>query len=133
MKNKEIKETLELYYNLLTPRPIRKQLALLENAIENITQQKFNISETKKPATDRDIIECIQESYSLIYCMMNGLKYETFDIREHLKKDKYFDWIVEYKMEHFSNEIFQELGMELVEKNNEGFIVRDVDKKGSVI
>lgn len=133
MKNKEIKETLELYYNLLTPRPIRKQLALLENAIENITQQKFNISETQKPVTDRDIIECIQESYSLIYCMMNGLKYETFDIREHLKKDKYFDWIAEYKMEHFSNEIFQELGMELVEKNNEGFIVRDVDKKGSVI
>lgn len=133
MKNKEIKETLELYYNLLTPKPIKKQLALLENAIENIFQQKFNISEITKPTTDREIIECIQESYSLIYCMINGLKYETFDIREHLKKDRYFNWIAEYKMEHFSSEIFQELGLELVEKNDKGFIVRDKDNKGGTV
>lgn len=128
-RGKEIQETLKLYYDLLTPRPIKEQLDLLEQAIENITKQKFDLKARMKPTTDRDILECVQESYSFIYCLLNGIEYETFDIRQHLKKDRYFDWIAEYKMEHFSKEIFQELGLEIVDKNKKGFIVRDTTPK----
>jgi hypothetical protein len=124
---KEVKEVLDSYYTLLTPRPLREQLELLESAISNIMKSKFDIG--MKPATDRDVLECIQEAYSFIYCLLNGIEYETFDIRQHLKKDKYFEWIAEYKIEHFSNEIFQELGMEIVSKNKKGFVVRDVTPK----
>lgn len=123
-KEQEIKETLKLYYDLLTTKTIQQQLQLLQLAILNITQNQFDMREITNPITDRGIIEAIQEAYGFIYCMINGLKYETFDIREHLKKDRYFDWIANYKMEYFADEIFQELGLQLVEKNKKGFVVK---------
>ncbi|MEG1344933.1 MAG: hypothetical protein RSD14_05495 [Clostridia bacterium] len=128
---KEIQETLKLYYDLLTPRPLREQLDLLEQAIENITKQKFDLKARMKPTTDREILECIQEAYSLIYCLTNNLEYATFEAREHLD-DRYLSWIAEYKMEHFSKEIFQELGMEIIEKNKKGFVVRDTTPKNKL-
>lgn len=123
---KEVKEVLDSYYTLLTPRPLKEQLELLESAISNIMESKFDIG--IKPTTDRDILECIQEAYSLIYCLINNLEYATFEAREHLE-DRYLNWVAEYKMEHFSKEIFQELGMEIIEKNKKGFVVRDVTPK----
>lgn len=123
---KEVKEVLDSYYTLLTPRPLKEQLELLESAISNIMESKFDIG--IKPTTDRETLECIQEAYSLIYCLSNDLEYATFDARQHLD-DRYLSWISEYKMEHFSKEIFQELGMEIIEKNKKGFVVRDVTPK----
>lgn len=73
---KEVKEVLDSYYTLLTPRPIKEQL-------------------------------------------------------EHLE-DRYLNWVAEYKMEHFSKEIFQELGMEIVKKNKKGFVVRDTTPKNKL-
>lgn len=123
---KEVKEVLDSYYTLLTPRPLKEQLELLESAISNIMKSKFDIG--MKPTTDRDILECIQEAYSFIYCLTNNLEYATFEARKHLD-DKYFQWIAEYKMEHFSKEIFQELGLEIVSKNKKGFVVRGATPK----
>lgn len=128
-REKEIQETLKLYYDLLTPKPIREQLDLLEQAIENIIKHKFTLREEIKPTTDREIVDLIQETYSFIYCLTKGIEYETFDVREHLKKDEYFQWIANYKIEHFADEILREYGLELLERSEKGFLVRDTTPK----
>lgn len=128
MEREEI--TMDFYFRELAPRPIRDQLLLLNLNIKNIT--KTDIVDFKA-TTDREVIDCIQEAYSFIYCLVHKLEYETFDVGDYLEKDRYFQWIANYKMEHFADEIFQELGFELVEKIDEGYIVRDAAPKGKMI
>lgn len=111
--------------DFLTRQPLNKQLELWEKTLESMTGLKYSLREVLNPKTDRDILECIQETYSVIFCIENRLDYKTFDVRRYLDKDKYFSWIADYKVEHFSSEILQELGIELLRKTEKGFIVRD--------
>lgn len=122
----EIKKTLEMYFKMLHTKQLKEQLDILHQAINNITGSNFNVIDAVKPTTDRDILECIQESYSLIYCLIYNLEYTNFRVTPKiLKEDRYFNWIADYKVEHFASEIFEDLGMEVVEKRKDGFVVKD--------
>lgn len=90
----------------------------------------FKVEELK---TDRDLIECIQEGYSMLYCITHGIDYKTFDVTEYMGNDNFFDWIAEYKFNHFKEEIFSELGLELVDRVPNGVIVRDKEKTSQFI
>lgn len=119
-----IQECLDEYYKVLSVKAIDTQLGILSNIIKN----EFGFDYPTKNITDREKLEIIQEMYSLIYCFVKGLDYISFDVKGH-SEDKYFNWIAEYKMEHFSKEIFQELGFEIVEKTNKNIKIRDVIPK----
>lgn len=120
MSKDKIQDCLNEYYKVLSVKTLEVQLEMLKNIIKNEFGFDFPVTNT----TDREKLEIIQEMYSLIYCFVKGLDYKTFDIRGHLN-DKYFDWIAEYKYENFSKEILKEFGMELIEKNEKGLVVRD--------
>lgn len=123
---KETKEVLERYYNLLIRKPLEEQLEILEMAIERMTGTEFRMKEELKPGNDREILESIQATYSIMFCLLNGINYRNFDIRRYIKEDKYFDWILTYKVEHFSKEILEEMGIEIVRRTDKGIIVRDI-------
>lgn len=123
--SKTIKDVLDWYYYNLPEMKLIYQLEVLKDIAKKFTGVEFDFQDTKD---DRETLEVIQEVYSFIYCVLKGLEYGTFKAWEHLEEDKYLNWIAEYKMEHFSEEIFKEFGLEIVEKSDKGIKVLDKGK-----
>lgn len=97
-----------------------------------ITQDKynppFNFNELKN---DRDKLELVIEQYKFIKYLLTGNKgsYEKYleqlEQYEVFSKDKAIMTMIDYKIARFSNEIFKEMGIEVVDRIDQGFIVRN--------
>lgn len=113
--------------------PLKELYYALMEITEALFVQKIDIFDITNIA-DRDLIECIQEFYSLVFCRLEKIKYdEKFNAGKYIETDAFFKWIVDYKMKHFAKEILAENGMELVEKKGNGFIVRDLLPQTDII
>lgn len=118
------KETLKIRTEKLKGKPLKEIYIELSKMVEEIAKMKapFEVEEIE---TDRDMFECIQEAYSFLYCIINGYDYKTLDVVEHMDKDDFFKWLVNYKINHFGKDILKELGYELVDVVPEGYIIRE--------
>lgn len=126
---KETIELFEIYKKQLINKPLDEIYTDLCDFLEKGMgfTVPFKLQDLK---SERDLLECVIESYSLTYCIVNGLDYKKFDVSEYLEKDEFLNWLATYKVEHFGAEILAELGFQIVKKEKNGSIlIRDVNNK----
>lgn len=116
---------------------LRLVFNFLVNYTKTITDNAFtppyNFDDVK---TDRDKLELVIEQYKLTKYMVSGgaiakkdyVKYlEELEEYEVFSKDKAIMCLVDYKMARFSNEIFEEMGVKIIDRlDNGGIIVQDM-------
>lgn len=101
--------------------------------IEYITQNNYNppynFADMK---TDRDKLELVIEQYKLTKYMVSGgaiakkdyVKYlEDLEQYEVFSKDKAIMTMIDYKLARFSDEIFQEMGVKIIDRLDNGAII----------
>jgi len=106
---------------------------LLVNYTKEITNNVFtplyNFDDVK---TDRDKLELVIEQYKLTKYMVSGgaiakkdyVKYlEELEEYEVFSKDKAIMCLVDYKIARFSNEIFEEMGIKIIDRLDNGAII----------
>ena len=80
---------------------------------------------------DRAKLEVFIEQYKFIKYLLSGAKgsYESYldqlEQYEVFSKDKAIMTLIDYKLARFGNEIFKEMGIEIVDRIDNGFIVKD--------
>ena len=80
---------------------------------------------------DRDKLEVTLEQYKFAKYLFSGAKgsYESYlDLLEQYEvfsKDKAIMTLIDYKLARFGDEIFKEMGIEIVDRIDKGFIVKD--------
>ena len=116
-------ERLRLVFNFL--------VNYTKSITNNIFTPPYNFDDVK---TDRDKLELVIEQYKLTKYMVSGgaiakkdyIKYlEELEQYETFSKDKAIMTLIDYKISRFSNEIFEEMGIEIIDRIDKGFIVRD--------
>jgi len=95
-----------------------------------ITQDKynppFNFNELKN---DRDKLELVIEQYKFIKYLLTGNKgsYEKYleqlEQYEVFSKDKAIMTMIDYKIARFSNEIFEEMGVKIIDRLDNGAVI----------
>ena len=114
---------LEVVYEML--------VGYTKSITKNIFTTPFNFAEVK---TDRDKLELVIEQYKFIKYLLSGAKgnYESYldqlEQYEVFSKDKAIMTLIDYKLARFGNEIFKEMGIEIVDRIDKGFIVKDNSK-----
>lgn len=85
--------------------------------------------------TERDLLDVTIEQYTLLYFVVKE-KPEQYKeeekIVDEMMKDKVWNLLMEYKLEKYGKEIMEGLGLELVKKVEQGYIVRDKDDTGNI-
>lgn len=116
-------ERLRLVFNFL--------LNYTKAITNNIFTPPYNFNDVK---TDRDKLELVIEQYKLTKYMVSGgaiakkdyVKYlEELEEYEVFSKDKAIMTLIDYKLARFGNDIFEEMGIEIIDRIDKGFIVRD--------
>ena len=80
---------------------------------------------------DRDKLEVTLEQYKFAKYLFSGVKgsYESYlDLLEQYEvfsKDKAIMTLIDYKLARFGDEIFKEMGIEIIDRIDQGFIVKD--------
>lgn len=114
-----------------------ERLRLVFNFLVNYTKTitdntfipPFNFDDVK---TDRDKLELVIEQYKLTKYMVSGaamakkdyVKYlEELEEYEVFSKDKAIMTMVDYKMARFSNEIFEEMGVKIIDRLDNGAVI----------
>ena len=101
---------------------------IMEYITQNNYNPPYNFNELKD---DRDKLELVIEQYKFIKYLLTGNKgsYEKYleqlEQYEVFSKDKAIMTMIDYKIARFSNEIFEEMGIEVVDRIDQGFIVRN--------
>ena len=101
---------------------------IMEYITQNNYNPRYNFNELKD---DRDKLELVIEQYKFIKYLLTGNKgsYEKYleqlEQYEVFSKDKAIMTMIDYKIARFSNEIFEEMGIEVVDRIDQGFIVRN--------
>ena len=109
---------------------------LLVNYTKEITNNVFtppyNFDDVK---TDRDKLELVIEQYKFIKYLLSGDKRDYTEYLEELEeyevfsKDKAIMTMIDYKIARFSNEIFEEMGIKIIDRlDNGGIIVQDMEE-----
>lgn len=103
--------------------------------MEYITKNNYNPPfDFYKLDDDRDKLEVTLEQYKFAKYLFSGAKgsYESYlDLLEQYEvfsKDKAIITLIDYKLARFGNEIFKEMGIEIVDRIDKGFIVKDNSK-----
>lgn len=84
--------------------------------------------------SDREKLEIVIEQYKFAKYLLSGAKgsYESYlenlEQYEVFSKDKAIITLIDYKLARFGNEIFKEMGIEIVDRIDKGFIVKDNSK-----
>ena len=133
----------EITYQFLNENDVvmMERLRLVFNFLVNYTKSitddvftpPYNFDDVK---TDRDKLELVIEQYKLTKYMVSGgaiakkdyIKYlEELEQYEVFSKDKAIMTMVDYKIARFSNEIFEEMGVKIIDRlDNGGIIVQDM-------
>lgn len=100
--------------------------------MEYITKNNYNPpSDFYKLDNDRDKLEIFIEQYKFIKYLLSGAKgsyekyLENLEQYEVFSKDKAIMTLIDYKLARFGDEIFKEMGIEIVDRIDQGFIVID--------
>ncbi|MED5605971.1 hypothetical protein VYE96_12205 [Fusobacterium pseudoperiodonticum] len=103
--------------------------------MEYITKNNYNPPfDFYKLDNDRDKLEIFIEQYKFIKYLLSGetKSYESYldqlEQYEVFSKDKAIMILIDYKLARFGNEIFKEMGIEIVDRIDKGFIVKDNSK-----
>lgn len=98
--------------------------------MEYITQNNYNppydFNELKN---DRDKLELVIEQYKFIKYLLTGNKrsYEKYleqlEQYEVFSKDKAIMTMIDYKIARFSNEIFEEMGVKIIDRLDNGAVI----------
>ena len=133
----------EIVYQSLNKNDVvmMKRLRLVFNFLVNYTKSitdnvftpPYNFDDVK---TDRDKLELVIEQYKLTKYMVSGgtiakknyVKYlEELEEYEVFSKDKAIMTMIGYKLARFSNEKFEEMGVKIIDRlDNGGIIVQDM-------
>ena len=118
-------ERLRLVFNFL--------VNYTKSITNNIFTPPYNFDDVK---TDRDKLELVIEQYKLTKYIVSGgaiakkdyIKYlEELEQYEVFSKDKAIMTMIDYKIARFSNEIFEEMGVKIIDRlDNGGIIVQDM-------
>lgn len=116
---------LELVFNFL--------VNYTKSITDNVFTPLYNFDDVK---TDRDKLELVIEQYKLTKYIVSGgaiakkdyIKYlEELEQYEVFSKDKAIMTMIDYKIARFSNEIFEEMGVKIIDRlDNGGIIVQDM-------
>lgn len=100
--------------------------------MEYITKNNYNPPfEFYELDNDRDKLEIFIEQYKFIKYLLSGAKgsyekyLENLEEYEVFSKDKAIMTLIDYKLARFGDEIFKEMGIEIVDRIDKGFIIRD--------
>ena len=103
-------------------------LTIMEYITKNNYNPPFDLAEVK---TDRDKLELVIEQYKFTKYLLSGTKgsYESYldqlEQYEVFSKDKAIMTLIDYKLARFGDEIFKEMGIEIVDRIDQGFIIKD--------
>lgn len=106
-------------------------LTIMEYITKNNYNPPFDFYELDN---DRAKLEVFIEQYKFIKYLLSGAKgsYESYldqlEQYEVFSKDKAIMTLIDYKLARFGNEIFKEMGIEIVDRIDKGFIVKDNSK-----
>ncbi|WP_339002235.1 hypothetical protein KST09_04380 [Fusobacterium animalis] len=104
-------------------------LKIMEFITQNNYNPPFNFDDVK---TDRDKLELVIEQYKFTKYLTSGDKRHYTEYLEELEeyevfsKDKAIMTLIDYKLARFGNDIFEEMGIEIIDRIDKGFIVRDI-------
>ena len=93
---------------------------------KNIFTTPFNLAEVK---TDRDKLELVIEQYKFAKYLLSGDKrgyaeyLEDLEQYEVFSKDKAIMTMIDYKLARFSDEIFQEMGVKIIDRLDNGAVI----------
>ena len=111
-------ERLRLVFNLL--------VNYTKEITNNVFTPPYNFDDVK---TDRDKLELVIEQYKFIKYLLSGDKRDYTEYLEELEeyevfsKDKAIMCLVDYKIARFSNEIFEEMGIKIIDRLDNGAII----------
>lgn len=103
-------------------------LKIMEFITQNNYNPPYNFDDVK---TDRDKLELVIEQYKFTKYLTSGDKRHYTEYLEELEeyevfsKDKAIMTLIDYKLARFGNDIFEEMGIEIIDRIDKGFIVRD--------
>ena len=104
----------------------------LVDTFKNILKLEYDPPcDYNKLDNDRDKLEVTLEQYKFAKYLFSGAKgsYESYlDLLEQYEvfsKDKAIMTLIDYKLARFGDEIFKEMGIEIVDRIDKGFIVKD--------
>lgn len=132
----------EICYNFLVDKrfQIMENIEVVHNYLLNITNKIINnililTFEFKNLKNDRDKLEVVIEQYKFTKYLLSGDKRKYTEYLENLEqyevfiKDKVLNTLVDYKLLRFGNEIFNEMGIEIIEKlDDNSYIAEDKTK-----
>ena len=104
-------------------------LKIMEFITQNNYNPPFNFDDVK---TDRDKLELVIEQYKFTKYLTSGDKRHYTEYLEELEeyevfsKDKAIMTLIDYKLARFGNDIFEEMGIEIIDRIDKDFIVRDI-------
>ena len=114
-------ERLRLVFNFL--------VNYTKSITDNVFTSPYNFDDVK---TDRDKLELVIEQYKLTKYMISGgaiakkdyIKYlEELEQYETFSKDKAIMTLIDYKISRFSNEIFEEMGVKIIDRLDNGAVI----------
>ncbi len=87
---------------------------------------------------ERDKLEINIEFFLMLYCLENDINYKEIakDVNktvELTKECKSFNLLMKYKMLHFGKDILKEIGLELVDVTNKGYVVRELEESDNLV
>ncbi len=108
------------------------------NALFSGNIKPFMEIEEFKKLEERDKLEINIEFFLMLYCLENNKSYKeiTTNPEEHYKltkEVKSLDLLIKYKMLHFGKDILNEVGLELVDVTDKGYIVRELEESNSLV
>ena len=101
-------------------------LKIMEFITQNNYNPPYNFDNLK---TDRDKLELVIEQYKFIKYLLSGDKRDYTEYLEELEeyeafsKDKAIMCLADYKIARFSNEIFEEMGIKIIDRLDNGAII----------
>ena len=106
----------------------------LVDVFKNILKLEYNPPcDYNKLDDDRDKLEITLEQYKFAKYLLSGDKRDYTEYLEELEeyevfsKDKAIMTMIDYKIARFSNEIFKEMGVKIIDRlDNGGVIVQDM-------
>ena len=108
---------------------LQSKLTVLYNYFENILND-FGFE--KPPFTyknDREFLELVVAMTEVNHCLLLKEKMSMEPRIQDLQWSPLYNYLAELKVKYFMQEICEENGMEIVDINEKGFLVRDKNKK----
>ncbi len=115
-------ESLNERFDAIVPQEVYKELTKLFKVYLPMMGQ---ISEVITLETDRDYLDVSIEMFSILYAKVYDLEYGVDIYPKEVENHPFMTKLLKYKMKHYGKEIFGSLGMEIVGKSKDGFIVRE--------